>query len=78
MYSVIWHRLRLSLGKAVAADEFGDLILDEYQLQLPADAPPGEYSIEVGLYDPVVGSARAMATSPAGQDHLILGTVRVR
>ena len=56
----------------------GDLILDEYQLQLPADAPPSEYSIEVGLYDPAAGSARAIATSPAGQDHLILGTVRVR
>ena len=55
----------------------GDLILDEYQLQLPTDAPPGEYSIEVGLYDPAAGGARAIATSPAGQDHLILGTVRV-
>jgi hypothetical protein len=56
----------------------GDLILDEYQLQLPVDAPPGEYSIEVGLYDPAAGGARAIATSPAGQDHLILGAVRVR
>ena len=56
----------------------GELILDEYQLQLPTDAPPGEYSIEVGLYDPAAGGARAITTSPAGQDHLILGTVRVR
>jgi hypothetical protein len=56
----------------------GDLILDEYQLQLPADTPPGDYAIEVGLYDPAAGGARAIMTSPTGQDHLILGTVRVR
>ncbi len=56
----------------------GDLILDEYQLQLPADTLPGDYTIEVGLYDPASGGARAVTTSPAGQDRLILGTVRVR
>ena len=49
----------------------GDLILDEYQLQLPPDAPPGDYEIEIGLYDPAEGGARAVATDPAGQDHLI-------
>lgn len=56
----------------------GDLILDEYQLQLPADAPPGEYQIEIGLYDPAAGGARALTTDPPGQDRLILGTVRVQ
>ena len=56
----------------------GDLILDEYQLQLPPDAPPGEYSIEVGLYDPAAGGARAIATNPGGEDRLLLGTVQVR
>jgi hypothetical protein len=29
----------------------GDIIVDEYQLQIPADAPPGEYTLEIGLYD---------------------------
>ncbi len=56
----------------------GDLILDEYQLQLPADMPAGDYAIEVGLYDPAAGGARAITTDPAGQDHLILGTVQAR
>jgi len=56
----------------------GDVILDEYQLQLPPDAPPGEYSIEVGLYDPAAGGARAITTNPGGEDHLLLGTVQVR
>jgi Dolichyl-phosphate-mannose-protein mannosyltransferase len=55
----------------------GDLILDEYQLQLPSDAPPGNYEIEVGLYDPAANGARVSATSPDAEDHLILGTVQV-
>jgi 4-amino-4-deoxy-L-arabinose transferase-like glycosyltransferase len=55
----------------------GDLILDEYQLILPADAPPGEYTIEIGLYDPATGGKRVEMTEPPGQDHLILGSVRV-
>ena len=36
----------------------GDLILDEYQLQLPPDAPPDEYEIEIGLYNPAAGGMR--------------------
>ena len=40
--------------------------------------PAGGYTIEVGLYDPAAGGARAITTDPAGQDHLILGTVQVR
>ncbi len=55
----------------------GDLILDEYQIQLPSDMPPGAYPIEVGLYDPAAGGARAITIVPAGQDHLILGAVTV-
>lgn len=30
----------------------GEMIRDEYTLDLPADLPPGEYRIEVGMYDP--------------------------
>jgi 4-amino-4-deoxy-L-arabinose transferase-like glycosyltransferase len=55
----------------------GDLVLDEYQLPLPAGIPPGEYLIEAGFYDPATGGGRVQMTSPAHQDHLILGTVRV-
>ena len=56
----------------------GDLILDEYQLQLPADAPPGPYQIEVGIYNPAAGGVRAVTGDPPGQDHLILGAVTVQ
>jgi hypothetical protein len=54
-----------------------DLILDEYQIQLPADMPDGQYQIEVGLYDPATGGGRAITDEPPGQDHLFLGKVRV-
>lgn len=55
----------------------GDLILDEYQLRAPPDAPAGDYQIEVGLYDLAAGGARAVLSDPAGQDRLILGTIRI-
>jgi hypothetical protein len=55
----------------------GDLILDEYQLLLPADTPPGEYLIEIGLYDPAAEGRRVEMVNPTGRDHLILGKVRV-
>jgi hypothetical protein len=62
----------------------GDLVLDEYQIKVPHDAPPGEYPIEIGLYDPANGGKRAVleqssgAANPAGQDRLLLSSVRVQ
>lgn len=56
----------------------GDLILDEYQIALPAEMPAGEYQIEVGLYDPAAGGARAQTIEPPGHDHVILGEIVVR
>ena len=62
----------------------GDLVLDEYQLRLPDDMPPGEYPLEVGLYDPAHGSERAVLESSlgvpnlAGQDSLLLSSIRVQ
>ncbi len=44
-------------------------ILDEYQLALPADLPPGDYPIEIGLYG--ANGHRLPATEPS----LILGEV---
>jgi hypothetical protein len=58
----------------------GDLILDEYQIQLPTEMPAGQYQIEVGLYDPKgqAGGARLEMLQPAAQDHMILGTIQVQ
>lgn len=43
-------------------------ILDEYQIALPADLPPGEYGLRVGLY--LADGSRLPATGPG----IVLGT----
>jgi hypothetical protein len=55
----------------------GDTILDEYQIQLGQDLPPGDYPLEIGLYNLAGGASRAPTVNPAGQDHVILGTLHV-
>ncbi|WP_374689091.1 protein O-mannosyl-transferase family [Promineifilum sp.] len=57
----------------------GQQLLDPYRLALPADLPPGEYYIEVGLYE-MVSKRRLHMADVAGNligDRLILGPVRV-
>lgn len=56
----------------------GDVILDEYQIALPGEMPSGDYALEIGLYLPAEGGRRLPLEAPAGQDHLILRTVRVQ
>ena len=46
-------------------------ILDEYQISLPADLPPGEYQLAVGLYQP---DGRRLPATDAG---LIIGEVAI-
>jgi hypothetical protein len=55
----------------------GDLVLDEYQIRVPEDAPAGTYTVEVGLYDLNAGGARASLAEPVGADHVVLGQVTV-
>ena len=53
---------------------------DEHRLALKADAPPGEYLLEIGLYDPASGK-RLPVSGPAGVadgDRILLGKVEVR
>jgi hypothetical protein len=33
----------------------GDVIVDPYSMTMPGDAPPGRYSIIMGMYDPATG-----------------------
>lgn len=44
----------------------GEIIADSYTLTVPADTPPGTYSLKVGFYDPDT-YARLPATDTAGQ-----------
>ena len=57
----------------------GEVIVDEFVLSIPADTPPGEYSLEVGFYQwhtlqrlPV-----SYADVEAGADHAILAKITV-
>ncbi len=55
----------------------GEVIVDEYALPISAGAPPGDYRLLVGLYDPATGE-RALVRDEAGApatDHVILVTI---
>lgn len=56
-----------------------EYIQDRYELQVPPDAPAGEYTIEVGMYDAVTG-LRLTVTDASGRfigDHVVLPTLQV-
>ena len=44
----------------------GDTILQIHQIDIPADAAPGQYPVEVGFYDRVTGQRLTVAGSNAG------------
>jgi hypothetical protein len=58
----------------------GQTILDVHSLTIPADAPPGDYQFEAGLYR-LATMARLPATDESGQrlpnDAVLLGTLAV-
>ncbi|MDE3090231.1 MAG: glycosyltransferase family 39 protein [Chloroflexota bacterium] len=58
----------------------GETIDDRYGLQIPPNTPPGEYTLEVGMYDPAT-LARLPARDESGarvaEDRVVLGTVRI-
>jgi hypothetical protein len=53
----------------------GEVILDERILNVPADAPPGEYILSCGLYDLASG---ARLTTASGLDAVPLTTITIR
>jgi 4-amino-4-deoxy-L-arabinose transferase-like glycosyltransferase len=59
----------------------GEVILDVHPLTIPADAPPGTYHLEVGLYL-LSTMTRLPATGAAGDplpnDAVLLGTIEIR
>jgi hypothetical protein len=60
--------------------QIGETIDDRYGLQVPRDTPPGEYQIEIGMYDPVT-LARLPVRDASGNriadDRILLITVQV-
>jgi hypothetical protein len=59
----------------------GETVVDRVRLTVAADAPPGVYSLRVGLYDPATG-VRAPLRDSAGaslsDDQVILAELRVK
>ena len=49
----------------------GEMVVDVYDIALPADAPAGAYALEVGLYDWVT---QAREQTVSGDDRVILPT----
>jgi hypothetical protein len=47
----------------------GEVVLDERILALPAETPPGRYTLVAGLYDPDTGQRLA---TPDGTDAILL------
>lgn len=44
----------------------GEIITDPLEIEIPGSTPPGEYTIEVGMYDPT-GGARLRVTDASGE-----------
>ncbi len=58
----------------------GETIEDLYGLAVPLNAPPGDYVLEAGMYDPATLArlpARDASGAPLPDDRIVLGTVRV-
>ncbi len=56
----------------------GEVVIDEYDIPIQPDAPPGQYVIEVGLYNPA-NLERLPVFDPTGAvgDRVLLGEVRI-
>jgi hypothetical protein len=56
----------------------GEVIADRYTVTLQADAPPGDYAIEIGLYEATTGERLPVldATGHPQDDRIVLETVR--
>ena len=58
----------------------GEVVEDVYELEVQPDAPPGQYEVEVGMYDPQTGE-RLRVSGADGEDRgdrIVLRKVEVR
>ncbi len=61
--------------------EVGEVVKDDYGLEIPPDAPPGEYLLEVGMYY-LPTMERLPVTDASGQpvegNRIVVGTIKVK
>jgi hypothetical protein len=57
----------------------GEYVVDHYPLTVSPQAPPGPYTVEVGLYDATTGQRLAVTAAPGGPaaDRVVLPPVQV-
>ncbi len=57
----------------------GEIIADEYEIVVAAEAPPGEYAIEIGMYDASTGQRLPIFSDDQAlkEDRVLLAVVRV-
>jgi hypothetical protein len=57
----------------------GEFVIDRYEIALPSDLPPGEYTLQAGMY--LAGSGQRLAVSGGGDgvtsDGVVLGKVSI-
>jgi hypothetical protein len=58
----------------------GDILVDEYELTLPAETPPGDYPVAIGFYEEVTGARLPVVASDLEHDgdSVTIGTLHVR
>ncbi|MBA3534919.1 MAG: hypothetical protein H0T73_23665, partial [Ardenticatenales bacterium] len=57
----------------------GEYVSTSYSVSLPADAPPGQYEVRIGLYDPITNERVPLvgANSDAESRYFMVGTIEV-
>jgi hypothetical protein len=71
---------RCSGGNPTSTWQPGELIVDQAVLHVAADAQPGEYSLNVGMYDPASGARAPLANrdgAPLADQQTSLATYSV-
>ena len=58
----------------------GDMLVDEYELSLPADLPPGDYPVVIGFYQEASGARLPVVAADLEHDgdSVTIGTLHVR
>jgi hypothetical protein len=71
--------LPLSGSRPTTSWRASEVFSDEHRIQLPADLPPGRYSLWVGFYDPATGLRPpvTVAGRPAADDRVLLTEVEI-
>lgn len=55
----------------------GETIVDRYALAIPAQASPGIYTVEIGMYQPDTGQRLAVGPTPDKDNRIVIGEVSV-